>query len=159
MFIVLTSLKAQNSLYVKEISNQHTIYGLSNVQKLKFNSGDLTVYETSGNTDIYSLNGIRYLSFSDFLTTIFSNNKEFDSAFLFPNPATEEINIFVELAETKNLTIDIINIQGKTIIHQIVNQTKGTTKQNIDISILPDGLYICRLQYGNQYKNIKFIKN
>lgn len=158
LFFGSISLKSQNSLYVKETSNIQTIYGLSNVQKLTFNTGDMTVNEIGGNTDIYSLSGIRYLSFSDFTADI-SVNKEFTNVQLFPNPAREEINICLNSHEAVNLTIEIISIQGKILIRQVVNRIKGTTNHNINISDIPDGLYLCRLHYVNQYENIKFIKN
>ena len=158
-FLGLTSLKAQNSLYVKETSNTQTIYGLSNVEKLTFNAGDMTVHENSGNTDIYSLSGIRYLSFSDFGTKISKNTKKLSHVLLFPNPVKDELSVIIELSGTGNLKVDIINIQGKIVNQRVFNKTNGKIHETIDITEISDGLYLCRLQYGNQYENIKFIKN
>lgn len=66
---------------------------------------------------------------------------------IYPNPSTE--NIYVNY-ENDFSTINIINLQGKTIL-------QSTTK-NIDISGLENGIYIAHIITENGILNSKFVK-
>jgi hypothetical protein len=66
---------------------------------------------------------------------------------IYPNPSNE--NIFINY-EGDFSTINIINLQGKTIL-------QSTTK-NIDISGLENGIYIAHIITENGILNSKFVK-
>jgi hypothetical protein len=66
---------------------------------------------------------------------------------IYPNPSTEKIYVNYE---SDFSTINIINLQGKTIL-------KSNTK-NIDISGLENGIYIAQIMTENGVLNSKFVK-
>ena len=89
------------------------------------------------------------------------NESHFNNELLniYPNPATNQITMGFELAETKNTSIEIKNILGQTV--KTINGSaflKGTNKIEIDVSDLTSGLYFVQLQSGNKLVNKKFIK-
>ncbi|TRZ41187.1 T9SS type A sorting domain-containing protein [Robertkochia solimangrovi] len=70
---------------------------------------------------------------------------------VYPNPASE----YIEISDLQNVrSFAIIDQFRQTEFSQPVN----TDLQRIDISNLPSGLYILRLQYDNTVKNLKLIK-
>lgn len=60
----LTGLQAQ-TMYVNESSGTQTAYALSNIQKMSFSSGNLTVTKTDNSSGVFALSDLRYLSFSN----------------------------------------------------------------------------------------------
>jgi hypothetical protein len=64
---------------------------------------------------------------------------------LFPNPAEQYVNLRFELPEgVENAQIDILDLQGKLIRSQQINQLAETTLQ-LEVQDLVSGTYICRL--------------
>lgn len=64
---------------------------------------------------------------------------------IFPNPAESYANLQFELPESsKNVQIDILDLQGKLIRTEQVNQI-GQQNIQLDVQDLPSGTYICRL--------------
>jgi len=60
----LTGLQAQ-TMYVKESSGTQAAYTLSNIQKMSFSSGNLTVTKTDNSSGVYALSGLQHLSFTN----------------------------------------------------------------------------------------------
>ena len=77
----------------------------------------------------------------------FNNKLDFS---IFPNPANVNINIIVP----QKSTIEILNIQGQTIIQQQIQQGKT----DIDISKLAKGVYILRLNSNNKTAVTRIVK-
>jgi hypothetical protein len=73
---------------------------------------------------------------------------------IYPNPANEILNIESN-TESKIGFIELFNIQG-TIVKSVYI---GVKKTSINISGLPDGLYIIRVQNENGVTQKKLIKN
>ncbi|MDX1830219.1 MAG: S8 family serine peptidase [Lutibacter sp.] len=83
-------------------------------------------------------------------------NQESDlvQASIFPNPIKDKIN-FKFPKNTNEIEITILNLLGKNMVHQSVFKDKP----NIDISYLPNGLYMMQLAYNNKVSTIKMLKN
>ena len=69
---------------------------------------------------------------------------------VFPNPATDNISIEI----LQNATLDIIDIQGRLILKQPLQQGKT----DINISGLAQGIYILKLSNENTTETTRFIK-
>ena len=73
---------------------------------------------------------------------------------LYPNPASSTINI--ETDHMENCLIEIFNIQGKLVSSESLENMK---KQQIDISNLTKGTYICKLTGSSGQMTQSFIKD
>lgn len=75
---------------------------------------------------------------------------------IFPNPAYEMITISVPHRQCKHVTgLSICNIQGKMVLQQPIEDEVT----NIDISMLSDGVYLCRVYASkNLFKCEKMVK-
>ncbi|WP_055448279.1 T9SS type A sorting domain-containing protein [Lacinutrix mariniflava] len=69
--------------------------------------------------------------------------KTIDFAF-YPNPATSILNIKLNNALRGNATVEVIDIQGKTVITTTINQIL-----QLDVKSLMSGLYFVKLKYEN----------
>jgi hypothetical protein len=82
--------------------------------------------------------------------SIEESNADKKDIILYPNPATDKLNI----ENLQNGSIEILNIQGQTILRQSLKQDKT----DIDIRGLAKGLYFLRLICNDKTKVTKFIK-
>lgn len=71
-----------------------------------------------------------------------------------PNPASKFILINLSEIEYKLVSINILTMNGL----QVYSNSFTTKNPQIDISKLPNGIYIIQVNYGNKTKNIKLIK-
>jgi hypothetical protein len=74
---------------------------------------------------------------------------------VYPNPATHTLNILLQTMPGANSKLLVTDLTGKTV--QMINLTK--TSEVLDISALPNGLYILNFTDGVYSKFSKFIKN
>ena len=151
----LTGLQAQ-TMYVKESSGTQTAYPLSNIQKMSFSSGNLTVTKTDNSSGVFALSDLRYLNFSD-ITTDLQEALSVKSQQLkvYPNPVGDILNInLTGMSETEG-TLSILNFEGKTVLSRQVN---NEVVLSLDISHLPTGIYLCRYSNATEIKTVKIIK-
>ena len=79
---------------------------------------------------------------------------ESNEASIFPNPIKDKVTIKFP-KNTEEMEITILNLLGKNMVYKSVLKDKPT----LDISYLPNGLYMMQLVYNNQVSTIKMLKN
>jgi hypothetical protein len=153
--IGLTGLQAQ-TLYVKESSGIQTPYSLSDVQKMTFSGGNLTIQKTDNATGVYALSGLRYLNFIDLSTSITEQLLRLRNANLiaYPNPVNDLLNIDLTGVESEG-TISVLTLEGKLLHEQKYN---GANTVTLNLSQLPQGIYLCRYVSKTEIKVVKIIK-
>lgn len=158
--ISLTSLQAQNVLFVKEKSGVQTPYTLTNIEKLTFASGNITVNKKDGATNTYALSSIRYLNFGNDVKTSISpiGNEGNNTLILFPNPVIDQLHVQYVSSMSKKVQLQILDIQGRIILQKSFDSQSGINYATIQVSQLQHGLYFCRLQNGSKLETYKFLK-
>jgi hypothetical protein len=151
----LTGLQAQ-TMYVNESSGTQTAYTLSNIQKMSFSSGNLTVTKTDNSSGVYALSELRYLNFSD-ISTDLQEDLSVQSQLLkvYPNPVGDILNIDLTRMSEAEGTLSILNFEGKTMI---TRQVSNEGVLSLDISRLPTGIYLCRYSNATEIKTVKIDK-
>jgi hypothetical protein len=151
----LTGLQAQ-TMYVKENSGTQTAYTLSNIQKMSFSSGNLTVTKTDNSSGVFALSDLQYLKFSDDSPGL-QEDLSVQSTNLsgYPNPVGDILNIdLIGMSEAEG-TLSILNFEGKTLV---TRQVSNEGVLSLDISRLPIGIYLCRYSNASENKTVKIIK-
>ncbi|WP_276499597.1 S8 family serine peptidase [Pontibacter litorisediminis] len=70
---------------------------------------------------------------------------------VFPNPSADgKFSYTVETAAPENLTLTVVDLLGKQLYAATVKQINGQYKGMFDLSKHANGLYIVRLQHGDQ---------
>jgi hypothetical protein len=151
----LTVLQAQ-TMYVKESIGTQTAYTLSNIQKMSFSAGNLTVTKTDNNSGVYSLSGLRYLNFSDVSTDLQENlSVQSTKLSVYPNPVSDILNIDLAGISEAEGTLSILNFEGTTLLTRQVNNEEVFS---LSVSHLSKGIYLCRYSNETEIKTVKFIK-
>ena len=158
--IGFSSLKAQNALVVKEKSGTQTSFSLNSLRKLTFPAGNMTVIKTDGSTNTYSFSTIRSLTFSDLINNVSTiAKKERSKLTLYPNPVINQLQMSYETLQEGSVQAEIIDFQGRILYRQTIYCQEGANQATIPVAQLQKGLYLFRLQNGNNVETIKFIKN
>ena len=152
----LTGLQAQ-TMYVKESSGTQTAYTLSSVRKMAFSLGNATVQKSDNSIGVFTLSGLRYLSFTDLSTGISGQQIQLGKAnfMIYPNPVTDLLYIDLAASEDRSGSISILSFEGKELQK---HKTKGTGNVTLNLSQLPQGIYLCRYCNALEIKTLKIIK-
>lgn len=79
----------------------------------------------------------------------------------YPNPATKEITLNYSLKNAGNITIEIFDAQGKSMLKtEKANQSSGMHNERIDISSLAEGNYFYKVasENGTVYSRFSVVK-
>lgn len=90
------------------------------------------------------------------ITTFEENIDVFVNIKVFPNPASEVVNIQFELPLEEKVVLFILDSQGKLVQRDIIESS--LTEKRINLQNLPAGIYYLRLSKGklvNVYKVVK----
>jgi hypothetical protein len=78
---------------------------------------------------------------------------------IYPNPAQNEATLSYELQEISRVSVEITDLTGKTVWkNETQSQTPGAHSLKIPMEQLPEGLYLARLNLGNQSITQKIIR-
>ena len=151
-FFLCSGAKAQ-TMYVRPIAGSQTTYPVADIQKLTFDNGNMLVTNTTGANGTFALSSLRYVSFTDF--NLGSTTPASSNAYMaYPNPARDLLTISGISNMQRLENIQILSLEGRLLLQQ-----KPTTESTqVDISGLPQGMYLCKITNGNQQQIIKFIK-
>lgn len=150
----LETVPPQNTSYVpsgisdwREVSvNVPAIYCTSNF-RFKF------IFTSRGGNNIY-IDDINI----DTSTGLEDMNEQVDYLRLFPNPASDAMNIAFELHSLKQLKFIVSNVLGQPMISsEKTSFQKGENKFSLDLKELSCGLYFVKMSDGKQEITKKFV--
>ncbi|MEN8251354.1 MAG: S8 family serine peptidase [Bacteroidota bacterium] len=82
---------------------------------------------------------------------------EFDTLNIWPNPTTGEVSISLDLSETSDVNIELIDMSGRLMSHQNFTNTSSNFKENVNFGNLSNGVYIVRITNGNKVATRKLL--
>lgn len=77
---------------------------------------------------------------------------------VYPNPAHNMLNISISNVKNENVKIELSDILGNKVYSLSEKSTIGY-KSSINITSIPSGVYMLKVQYLNEVKTIKIVKN
>lgn len=87
-----------------------------------------------------------------------NNSGEMEFA-IYPNPAKELLNVKIESLHQSAVRLQVISVDGRTVIHQIAKVSAGTTIIAVNTGTLASGNYFIRLSIeGKEVRVMKFEK-
>ncbi len=77
---------------------------------------------------------------------------------IFPNPTNGVFTISLDLLERKDISFEIFDLTGKTILTEYSNSVSGRFEKQLDIFDLTEGIYLLRLNIDNQSVTRRIVK-
>ena len=106
----------------------------------------------SGETEDYGVTIINPMALQAIAFTNAENMQKLPGAFaIAPNPANNQVRINHDFTSTKPVYITVFNTTGQQLVSKILTGNK------LDVSNLPNGLYIVQLMQGNVIKRTKLL--
>ena len=72
-------------------------------------------------------------------------NQFFANVDMYPNPASEQVELRIESNDNQELQVQVITLQGQTVLQEQVQASKGISHTALDLSNLPAGIYVVKL--------------
>ncbi len=73
----------------------------------------------------------------------------------YPNPATDFLKLNLNLKKSNLLAIQVIDISGKIVLTENYGNSNGEQNLNLDLSNLATGLYVLKVNAGNETASYK----
>jgi hypothetical protein len=77
---------------------------------------------------------------------------------IFPNPATDQLNVNCYFNSTETITIDIMDLSGRVLSSEKFAAQAGAVQKMIAIDQLASGTYLLRIKAKNASAHKVFIK-
>lgn len=78
---------------------------------------------------------------------------------VYPNPTSGNASITIEALNNKdNYTINVVDVMGRVISSEVINQGKASFIHNLDVQDLPAGIYMISVESHNTREVTKLIK-
>jgi hypothetical protein len=148
------SINAQ-TMFVRPITGNQTTYPVSDIQKLTFENGNMLVTNNTVASGTFALSGLRYVSFTDFNLGTTSPALATNKFYAYPNPASYVLNIAGSNTLQFVSKIQILSLEGRLLMQQ---KPSNELAPQVDISALPQGMYLCKITNGSQQQTLKFLK-
>jgi hypothetical protein len=142
------------TMYIRPVLGIQTSNPVANIQKLTFDNGNMLVTNNTGASGSFALSGLRYVSFTDFNMGTTNSDLATNKFYAYPNPASHILNISVSNTIQRVSQIEILSLEGRLLMQQ----KPANDALQVDISALPQGMYLCKITNGNQQQTIKFLK-
>lgn len=154
---LFSGLHAQSIYVVNKLGNQSG-YSLTSLKTITFSGSVLNINKKDGSTLSSTLSDIRFLTFSPLTEVV--NPKTTESCIsIYPNPVKNNLNLrFSKEISLQPSEISISSIDGKIIYSNHLQQPSNTDFQ-INTSAWSRGIYILRINSGNDVISRKIIKN
>jgi hypothetical protein len=147
------SINAQ-TMFVRPITGSQTTYPVADIHKLTFENGNMLVTNSTGGSGTFALSELRYVSFADSNLGITNPELATNKFYAYPNPASQMLNILGSNTTQRVHNIEILSVEGRLLMQQ-----KPTNDvPQVDVSVLPLGMYLCKITNGSQQQTIKFLK-
>ena len=77
---------------------------------------------------------------------------------VYPNPATNLVNVSLELQNQSNVQIDIYNVIGKLVSHEVYgNNSPGVIQEQINVEDWTPGIYEIRVTMDQRTTSKKIV--
>lgn len=113
------------------------------------------------NTDEFEVINAKEIKLDDIRATSIAELSGANASFdVYPNPASQITTMDLTLVKNLPLDITVFDITGKAVINKNYGEmVKGNHKMPIDVSALPNGFYIMKVQVGEEVLSKKISVN
>jgi hypothetical protein len=152
------SSKAQ-SIFFNYTDGTNAAYNLADVRKITFVADEMNLQLLDGSVYSWNVSSIGHYQYDEYPLGIdeLLNKANAWQVSVFPNPATNVLNVRYNLPTEDKISIAVFDLQGKLLLEiNKGNRAKGEHEETLDISSLPVGQYVCHIsgQTNTISKNI-----
>lgn len=76
---------------------------------------------------------------------------------VYPNPASDLVNIAIELNEASNLSVNVLNMVGQVVLSSDFGMLNGSNRVEMNVNSLPAGMYLVEINAGSSTQTERLI--
>jgi hypothetical protein len=136
------------SIHFNYTDGTNASYNLEDVRKITFDADVMILHLLDGSVYAWNVSTIGYYQYDETLVNVqeWLNNANAWEMAVYPNPANSILNIRFQLPKEDNISIALIDIQGKLLLYKnLGNKAVGEHQETFDLNGIPQGTYICRI--------------
>lgn len=77
---------------------------------------------------------------------------------IYPNPASDILNVVTSVEKTSNVSIIVYNLSGQSVSSKEFQNVEGQFQQSINLNNIASGTYIIKINKGDKVETLNFIK-
>jgi len=141
-------LKAQNLVVTLTNSTTET-FSVSGIQSIKFGAETMILNELDGTVTTWNIADIDNYAFDGSANLNDELNIESSNLTVYPNPASNLVNLAFTTSHATTVSIDVLDVSGKVVeqIYQGEHQGEQTYTWNSNVQ---SGTYYCRINTGSK---------
>ena len=99
-----------------------------------------------------------YVDLDNLMVSTSNASSSSDAVYCSPNPFFDVTNLYLDLAQARDLAINLYSLDGKLIERRALSLESGNHVVELELSDLPAGLYYCSLNTDSWNEVVKLIK-
>lgn len=111
-----------------------------------------------GNPDFRPVTGSPALNGSVFSGIIDRESNNVDELIIYPNPATNVLNVAFSLRDDETVVVEIMDMSGRICSRVVESREMGSNVVGIDVHQLETGVYSVRIKAGSSIATMRFFK-
>ena len=154
-------LRAQ-SIYFNYTDGTNAAYNLVDVSKITFDVDLMNLHMWDGSIYAWNVSTIGYYQYDESSLNLqeWLNDVNAWEIAVFPNPSSTSLNVRFNLPKEDAITIALYDIKGNQILERnLGKQLLGEHHETLDVSNVPQGSYVFRINGMRQSVNKTIIKN
>ncbi|WP_422106042.1 T9SS type A sorting domain-containing protein [Winogradskyella sp.] len=158
VFFSSLNLVTSQSISFADMDGTTTEYNLTDVRKITFNSGNVSIY--LNNDEIVTLPFDEFKNYQYSEETLSNEEVVKDSnAFrIYPNPTEGVFRIRLDAQSSLPYECTIYDVNGKAILQKDLGVLNGFYTEDISIEKFPSGMYFVELKSGHIKSSKQLIK-
>lgn len=110
-----------------------------------YSFGEMTMIQTFSTPNLIVTQGLLQTKTDTSATGIDKHQLEAPVITVFPNPAQQQVSFESDYQSSGKLQYELLDVEGKKISGKELNVASGKTKETIDVSNLPGGVYLLKI--------------
>ena len=152
------NLVSSQAISFTDMDGTTTEYNLTDVRKITFNSGNVSIYLNNDNIVTLPFDEFKNYQYSE--DTLSNPDVIADSnAFLiFPNPTKDVFKIRLDAQSALPYECTIYDVNGRAIFQKDLGVLNGLYSEDISLEKFPSGMYFVELKSGHLKSTEQLIK-
>lgn len=153
----LTGLMVQGTLILKTKTGGQVSYTLDDIRNITFSEGNMLIHKKNITQDAIAIGDVMNLLFGE-ATSVVALADQNGGLLIYPNPVKDELHVRIQYGSASQAVVRIVDFQGKAVYSATLNGRPGEITGQLPVTALQKGMYLLRVETGDDVISRKFIK-
>ena len=146
--MLISTISFSQKIHFNYTDSTKSSYGLEDVRKITFDGDLMNLHLLDGSLYAWNVSTIGHYEYEETALNTQELLKKANAWNLsvFPNPTSTNLNVSFNLPKADEMSIALYDLQGKVVLEKkLGTKAMGKYQELLNISALPNGVYVCRI--------------